>query len=126
MNLFLRSMVVLAALTGFAAQAADVTGNWAATVVTVSGQRAYTYAFRQNAGRLIGTVRSPDGVGVISNGYVNHNTVTFTEIVTAEGHRAVHEYTGELVSDTEIKFKRQVAGDAAPPVEFVATRIGTP
>jgi len=35
----------------------------------------------------------------------------------------VLEYTGELVSDTEIRFKRRAGG--GPFVQFVATRTGT-
>jgi hypothetical protein len=37
----------------------------------------------------------------------------------------VFDYMGELVSDTEIRFKRQ-AGTADPVIEFVATRVGGP
>jgi hypothetical protein len=57
----------------------------------------YTFVFRQNEGKLIGTIKSPD----------------------------VFDYTGELVSDGEIRFKRE-AGTASPAVEFVATRVGKP
>jgi hypothetical protein len=38
----------------------------------------------------------------------------------------VFDYTGELVSDTEIRFKREAPGTANPAVEFVGTRIGRP
>jgi hypothetical protein len=121
-----RTIVAFAALAGFAAQAADLTGNWSATITTAAGTLDYTYAFRQNGGRLIGTLRSRDGVVAITNGYVNHNTVTFTENVTVKGRRAVHEYSGELVSDNEIKFVRRVEGSESPAVEFVAIRSTAP
>ena len=81
--------------------------------------------FRQNEGKLIGTIKSPDGVATISNGYINAKTITFTENVTAQGRRAVFDYTGQLVSDNEIRFKRE-AGPGSPGVEFVATRVGGP
>ena len=119
-------MLPLVALVTFSAEAADITGEWKATIVTASGQRDYTFAFRQDGGRLIGTIKSPDGAAAISNGYINYKTVTFTENVTVEGRRAVLDYTGELVSDTEIRFKRAAPGPASPAVEFVATRIGRP
>ena len=126
MTLSSRLTVSFVALVAFSAQAADITGDWRATIVTSVGQKDYTYTFRQDGGRLIGTVRSQDGVVAISNGYINNKTITFTENVTVEGRRAVLEYTGELVSDTEIRFKREPAGPGSPVVQFVATRIGRP
>ena len=115
----------LLALVAFAAEAADVTGEWTATIVSAAGQRDYTYVFRQNGADLIGTVRSQDGLAAISDGSVNHKTITFVENANVEGRRMVLEYTGELISDTEIRFKRQAAGTQYPVVQFVATRRGT-
>ena len=125
MNRSIRLIVSFVALLAFSAEAADVSGNWSAKIVTATGQRDYTFVFRQNEGKLIGTIKSPDGVATISNGYINAKTITFTENVTTQGRRAVFDYTGELVSDTEIRFKRE-AGAASPTVEFVATRVGKP
>ena len=124
MNLSIRLIVAFAALVAFAAEAADITGTWSAKIVTPAGQRDYTFVFRQNEGKLIGTIKSPDGVATISNGYINAKTITFTENVTAQGRRAIFDYTGQLVSDNEIRFKRE--GTASPVVEFVATRVGGP
>ena len=126
MKLAVRLIPALAALAAFSAEAADISGEWTATIVTAAGQRAYTYVFRQNGAKLIGTAKSQDGVVAIANGSVNNTTITFDENVTIEGRRAVLEYTGELVSDTEIKFKRQTKGAAYPVSQFVATRVGTP
>lgn len=112
------------ALVAFSTHAAEVTGEWTATIVTAAGQKNYTYAFRQNGADLIGTIRSQDGVAAIANGSVNNKTITFIENVTAGGRRVVLEYTGELVSDTEIRFTRQA--DGGPVVRFVATRTRTP
>ena len=123
MNWPIRLIVSFAALVAFSADAADVSGDWKATIVTAAGQRDYNFVFRQNEGKLIGTIKSPDGVAAISNGYINAKTVTFTETVTVQGRRAVYDYTGELVSDNEIRFKRE-AGSGSPVVEFVATRVG--
>ena len=125
MSLSTRLIVSLVAFVAFSAEAADVTGDWKATIVTAAGQRDYTFVFRQNQGKLIGTIKSPDGVASISNGYINAKTITFTENLTVQGRRAVLDYTGELVSDSEIRFKRQ-SGTASPVVEFVATRVGGP
>ena len=120
----IRWMASLPALVAFAAQAADVTGEWTATIVSAAGPKHYTYVFRQNGADLIGTVRSQDGLTSIADGSINYKTITFIANVTVEGRRVVHEYTGELVSDTEIRFERRVAGAASPVVRLVATRVG--
>ena len=120
-----RLLASCVALAAFSAHAADITGEWRATVVSAGVQKDYTYVFRQDGYKLIGTIKSPDGVVAIANGYINYKTISFTENVTAEGRREVLEYTGELVSDTEIKFKRQAAGTTNPAIQFVATRVGT-
>ena len=125
MNTSIRLIVSFVALLAFSAEAADVSGDWKATIVTAAGQRDYTFVFRQSEGKLIGTIKSPDGLATISNGYINAKTVTFTETATVQGRRAVYDYTGELVSDSEIRFKRD-AGGGSPVVEFVATRSGKP
>ena len=126
MSLSIRLIVSVVALVAFPADAADVTGEWAATFVTSAGQRDYTYVLRQDGAKLIGMARSQDGVVAIANGSINYKTIGFIENVTVEGRRVVLEYTGELVSDTEIRFKRQAVGTPNLAVQFVATRVGTP
>jgi hypothetical protein len=121
MSFFGRLLVSCAGLVALSAQAADISGTWTATIVTAAGSKHYEYVFRQNGGELIGTIRSQDGVVAISDGYINYKTVTFFENVTVEGRRYLIGYTGELQSDTEIKFTRQ-AGSSSPAVQFVATR----
>ena len=121
----IRSIASLTAVVAFPVWAADISGEWTAAIVTAAGESAYTYAFRQDGAKLIGTIRSPDGVVAISNGSVNNKTIMFDENVTAGGRRVMLEYTGELVSETEIRFKRQPAGSEYPVVQFVATRAGT-
>jgi hypothetical protein len=121
-----RVLLSLAALAAFPAAAGDITGEWTARFVTAAGPRDYTYVFRQAGAEFIGTARSQDGVAAIANGSINHKSIWFVENVTVEGRRVVLEYTGELVSDREIRFKRQIAGARYPVVEFVATRTATP
>ena len=125
MTLSVRWILAFVALVAFSAEAADVTGEWRATFATAAGQRDYTYVFRQSGADFIGTARSQDGVVAIADGSVNNKTVWFSENVTAEGRRVVFEYSGELISDTEIRFKRQAVGSPSSAVQFVATRIGT-
>ena len=125
MGLSIRSIASVTAVLAFPVWAADISGEWTATIVTAAGDSAYTYTFRQDGAKLIGTIRSPDGVVAISNGSINNKTIMFDENVTAGGRRVMLEYTGELVSETEIRFKRQPAGSEYPVVQFVATRAGT-
>ena len=125
MSLSVRWVVSLMAFAALPARAADVSGEWTATIVTPIGQRDYAYVFRQDGAELIGTARSQDGVVAIANGAINNKTVWFTENVTVEGQRVVFEYTGELISDTQIRFNRQTVGAPSPVVQFVATRTGT-
>jgi negative regulator of sigma E activity len=122
-RLMIASLAVLVALS---AAAADVTGDWTATVATATQSSEYTFTFRQVESRIVGTIRSQHGVVAISNGYINFRTVTFDENVTVQGRRAVFEYTGELVSETQMRFKRQVLGARSGVVEFVATRSSAP
>ena len=63
-----------AALVAFAADAADFSGVWTATIVTAAGQKRHTYVFRQSGPDLIGTSRSDDGLVAISNGNINYKT----------------------------------------------------
>jgi hypothetical protein len=124
-SVIIRLIASCIALGALSAQAADITGSWTATITTATGPADYTFVFRQNGARLIGTIKSQDGVVAIADGYINHRTVTFIENVTVEGRRAVIEYAGELVSDGEIKFERRTALAASPTVRFVATRAAT-
>ena len=126
MGFSIRLALFSAALVAFPAAAADITGEWTATFVTALGQRDYTYVFRQDGAKLIGTAKSPEGVVAIADGSVNHKTIWFFENVTLDGRRVVFEYTGELVSDTEIRFKRRTEGPPSPVVQFVATRTLAP
>ena len=126
MSPVIRLIPWFAALVALPAAAADITGRWTATFVTATGQRDYTYTFRQEGAELIGTARSQDGVFPIANGAINNKSVEFIENVTVAGRRVVFEYTGELVSDTEIRFKRLTAGTSGPALQFVATRSATP
>lgn len=125
MRFRVRLIAPLLAVVAFAAEAADVTGQWTATIATAAGQEHHTFVFRQAGADLIGTSRSENGVVAISDGSVNNKTITFVENITVEGRRVVLEYTGELVSDTEIRFKRQIAGATYPVAQFVATRSET-
>lgn len=126
MKRFIQVVVALSAALALPAEGADVTGDWIAKIPAADGVRDYTFAFRQSGGTLLGTVRTQEGVVSISNGSVNYKTIAFVENVTVAGRRIVIEYTGELVSDNEIRFKRQAIAPPYFTVQFDATRIGSP
>ena len=84
-------------------------------MISAAGKKDYTYVFRQDGADLIGTARSQDGVVAIANGRINNKTLWFIENVMVEGRRVVLAYTGDVVSDTEIRFKRQAAGNLRIP-----------
>lgn len=126
MNILIRLLVTSTALLAFEAEAADVTGDWAARVPTADGERDYTFSLRQSGARLIGTARSQEGVVALSSGTINHNSLSFIENVTVAGRRVVIEYMGEVVSDDEIRFKRTAVAPPYLTVEFVAKRSGPP
>lgn len=103
------------------AHAADVTGTWSATFDTQVGQQSYTYEFSVEGSQLTGKATSANGETAIENGTVDGDTVTFVERINFQGMDLVITYTGEVVSDDEIRFKRDVSGFVVE--DLVATRV---
>jgi hypothetical protein len=54
-------VTLIAALAGFSAKAADITGDSRTAIVAAGGHKEYVFVFRQNGARLIGTARSQNG-----------------------------------------------------------------
>jgi hypothetical protein len=88
--------------------AEDISGNWTASFDTQIGHQDYTYTFTVKESALTGKVKSNLGEGVIKEGKVEGDKVTFTEILTLQGMDVHIKYTGKIVSSDEIKFTRQV------------------
>jgi hypothetical protein len=120
----MRRLLLLTLLTtiGFTAHAAEISGTWVATIQAAVGERNYTYVFEVNGTKLSGTAKSVDGEATIAEGTVDGNAVSFIEKVVIQGREITLQYTGEVVSNDEIRFKRQAVGSTYPPVEFVARR----
>ena len=102
--------------------AADLTGTWKASFDTQIGQQNYTYQFVVKGTALTGTIQSEmGGTSEITKGKVEDNKVSFVEMFKFEGNEIQITYTGQVTSDDEIKFTRQVAEFATE--ELVAKRV---
>jgi hypothetical protein len=111
-------------LASYSAQAADLNGTWNASFDTQVGKQVYTFVFQVQGETLTGTAKSTvadvaTDERSIDNGKVTGNTVSFAETLNFGGMPLTITYTGEVVGDDTINFKREVAGT---PEEFVAQR----
>lgn len=112
-------LIVIACMPCYA-QAADVTGTWTANFETQVGTQNYTYEFQVQGTELTGKVKSANGEVAVESGKVDGDTISFVEKLTFQGMELMITYTGNVISDDEIHFKRDVAGFAME--ELVAKR----
>ena len=102
--------------------AADVTGTWKASFDTAIGRQNYTYQFIVKGTALTGKIQSEmGGTSEIQQGKVEGDKVSFVEIFKFECNEIQITYTGQVMSNDEIKFTRQVAEFATE--ELVAKRV---
>ncbi|MGA2671611.1 MAG: hypothetical protein ABSE99_00170 [Terracidiphilus sp.] len=111
--------VLFLALGSAAALAADFNGKWTAQVDTPRGTQTITFDFHVDGATLTGKITSPRGDTDLSDGKIDGDTISFTQVMNFNGNEFKIVYKGKIDGDT-IKFTRQ-AGDR-PPQEFVATR----
>ncbi len=105
--------------------AADITGTWNASFDTAIGQQNYTYQFVVKGTTLTGKIQSEmGGTSEIQQGKVEGDKVSFVEIFKFEGNEIQITYTGQVMSNDDIKFTRQVAEFATE--ELVAKRVKQP
>jgi hypothetical protein len=114
-----RLFITALALASFAARA-DVTGTWTSSFETQIGTQNYTYEFQVDGTTLTGKATSANGESALESGKVEGSAISFVEKLNFQGMELVITYTGEIVSDNEIRFTRDVAGFAKEPL--VATR----
>jgi hypothetical protein len=115
------SLALLALGLGLAvsATAADVAGKWTATFDTQIGEQRYTYEFKTDGDKFTGTAKSNLGQGVIQDGLVKGDEVSFVEMLEFQGQTLRIEYRGKISGD-EMRLTRHV-GDVATE-ELVAKR----
>ena len=105
------------------AKAVDITGQWAASFETQVGTQTYTYDFVVKDGKLTGKIKGSlsDAPTDVQDGKVTGDAVTFVENLSFQGMDVRIVYNGKIVSDDEIKFRRDVGEFATE--EFVAKRV---
>ena len=103
-------------------QAADFTGTWTATFDTQIGQQNYTYDFKVDGSVLTGTITTPNGEATLTDGMVDGKKITFTETLKYQGQELKITYNGEMVSDDEISFTRNVSGMADEKLTATRTK----
>ncbi len=113
--------LLLWAVAGGLALAADFGGKWAAEFDTQVGKQSYTYEFHVDGEKVTGkAVNSQFGSHDIQEGKIDGDTISFVESMDFQGTELRITYTGKMDAD-EIKFTRKV-GDFATE-EFVAKRV---
>jgi len=104
-----------------AAPSADIAGNWTTSFDSQVGRQTYTYNIAVNGNALTGHAKSNLGEGDIS-GTVDGDKVTFVENLHYQDMVLAITYTGQIVSASEMHFKRDVAGQGGE--EFTLRRQG--
>jgi hypothetical protein len=108
------------ALGSMTALAADFSGKWTGDVTTPRGTQTLTFDFHVDGTTLTGKITSPRGENDISEGKIDGDNITFTQVLNFNGNEMKIVYVGKADGDT-IKFTRTM-GDR-PAVEFVAHRV---
>jgi hypothetical protein len=112
--------VAVLAFCSVAALAADFNGKWTADVTTPRGTQTITFDFHVDGAKLTGTITSPRGDSEITEGKIDGDNISFTQVMNFNGNEMKIVYTGKADGET-IKFTRQVAD--RPAAEFTATRV---
>ncbi len=108
----MKRLLLLLALCAAAAFAADISGNWKGTADTPNGSMERSFVFKQEGSKLTGeTTSSMMGKSAIENGKVEGDTVTFTITGRFGDNEMKLNYSGKIVSPTEIKFTVDAAGN---------------
>jgi hypothetical protein len=115
------ALVAFCVASALAYAAANGSGTWTASFSTQVGQQDYTYEFHVDGMKLTGKAKSNlMGEVELTDGKVDGNTITFVENGMYQGMPVSFSYTGEIVGNDEIHFKRVLMG--FDPEEFVAKR----
>lgn len=94
------TIAILLFLISVSAFAADVTGEWSATVQGPDGDMQLVFNLKQDGGKVTGNVEGPMGEMAITAGNMEGDTISFT--VEADQFKVVHKGT---VSGDEMKLK---------------------
>ncbi len=115
------SVIFLLLLAAVAVFAADVSGKWVAQMPGRGGEtREATFTFKVDGDQLTGSVSGRRGDMPISDGKIDGDDISFTQVMEFNGNQMKLIYKGKVSGD-EIKFTRQREG-AERSVEFTAKR----
>jgi hypothetical protein len=102
--------------------AADATGKWVAQVPGRNGQmREVTFNLKADGSSLTGSVTTMRGDAPISDGKIDGDNISFTQVLEFNGNSVKLIYKGKVSGDS-IKFTREREGGEGQPVEFTAKR----
>jgi hypothetical protein len=103
--------------------AADINGKWTAEVPGRGGQAmTSTFNFKADGEKLTGSVTTPRGENPISDGKIQGDDISFTQMLEFGGNQVKLLYKGKVAGD-EIKFKREREGGEGRVQEFTAKRV---
>jgi hypothetical protein len=102
MKNLLTAALFLVCLTAFSQKTVD--GTWKGTRETPNGNFEVTYTFKVEGKVLTGTWKTQFGETTLQNGKIEGKTISYTISVN---DRTIN-YTGEIVSDDEIKLKNEM------------------
>jgi uncharacterized membrane protein len=92
----MRKLIFLLMACSLAAFAADVTGNWKASLETPNGSMAFTYVLKADGNVVTGTVKSDMGETKIEEGKTDGDKISFA--VTVENFGKI-SYNGTVKGD---------------------------
>ena len=108
---------VLSAIFAAAALAADISGNWSGTMQMGDNPFTLTYAFKQDAEKLTGTVTGPQGDPLpINDGKVVGDKVSFNVKVDMGGTPAKFSSEGVIKGDEISLTTKSEGGPDFPPM----------
>jgi autotransporter translocation and assembly factor TamB len=117
----MRKLVFLLAAISLTAFAADVTGNWKASLETPNGSMEFTYVLKADGNAVTGTIQSQMGDMKIDEGKIDGDKISFS--VTVENMGKI-SYNGTVKGDEmTLNFTFGGGGDMPPMPPIVAKRV---
>lgn len=114
-------IILLMFLAAGAVFAADVNGKWVAQVPGRGGEtREATFTFKADGNQLTGSVTTPRGEMPISDGKIDGDDISFSQVLEFNGNQVKLNFKGKVSGDV-IKFTRQREGGDRVQ-EFTAKR----
>jgi hypothetical protein len=116
-------LLFLMAAFALTLSAADVSGTLKGTAQTQNGTVERTFIFKVDGDKLTGkTSSSMMGESPITDGKVDGDNISFTITVNFQGNELKLNYKGKVISNNEIKFTVDAAGET---IEYTAKRTSS-